>query len=113
MNKIIAFFKLIRAGNLTIIIIAMALMRYCVIKPFMIYSDLSLQLSLKDFFLLVLSTVFITAAGYVINDYYDIKSDKINCPEKVIAGDIFSLNTVLYFNFILNAIGIFLVYGWQ
>ena len=30
-----------------------------------------------DFILLVAATVFITAGGYVINDYFDIKTDLI------------------------------------
>ncbi len=84
----------------------MGLMRYCVIKPFMDFSDMSLQLSRKDFILLVLATIFIAAAGYVINDYYDLKADKINRPEKVIIDNVFSLDWAIYFNFILNAIGI-------
>lgn len=108
MKKLIAFFKLIRIGNLFVIALTMGLMRYCVIKPFMVFSDLSLQLSREDFILLVLATVFIAAAGYVINDYYDIRSDKINRPEKIIIGNVFSLNMAIYINFILNAIGMFL-----
>lgn len=106
MKKLIAFFKLIRVANLFVIALAMGLMRYCVIKPFMAFSGLSLQLSRLDFIYLVLATVFIAAAGYIINDYYDLKADKINKPQKVIIGNVFSLNWAIYFNFILNAIGI-------
>lgn len=39
-----------------------------------------------DFFLLVFSTVLIAGAGYIINDYFDIRIDRINKPEKVIVG---------------------------
>ncbi len=39
-----------------------------------------------DFFLLVFSTVLIAAAGNIINDYFDVKADKINKPNKVIIG---------------------------
>jgi 4-hydroxybenzoate polyprenyltransferase len=38
------------------------------------------------FFLLILSTQMIAAAGYIINDYYDQKIDMINRPGKVIIG---------------------------
>ncbi len=45
--------------------------------------SVQLQLSLLNFSLLVLSTVLIAAAGYIINDYFDVKTDKINKPEKL------------------------------
>ncbi|MBO3698966.1 geranylgeranylglycerol-phosphate geranylgeranyltransferase [Roseivirga sp. E12] len=40
----------------------------------------------KGFFLLVSSTVMITGAGYLINDYYDVKIDLVNKPQRVIVG---------------------------
>lgn len=39
-----------------------------------------------EFFLLVLSTVLIAAAGNIINDYFDVRADRINKPEKLIIG---------------------------
>lgn len=45
--------------------------------------SVQLQLSGLDFALLVLSTMLIAAAGYIINDYFDVKTDKINKPEKL------------------------------
>jgi 4-hydroxybenzoate polyprenyltransferase len=39
-----------------------------------------------DYFLLVFSTIMIAAAGNIINDYFDVKADRINKPEKVIIG---------------------------
>lgn len=32
---------------------------------------------------MVLSTTIIAAAGYFINDYYDIKTDLVNKPDKI------------------------------
>jgi 4-hydroxybenzoate polyprenyltransferase len=42
--------------------------------------------ALEDFhfFLLSLSTVMIAAAGYVINDYFDVRIDKVNKPERMV-----------------------------
>ena len=37
-----------------------------------------------NFLLLSFSTVLIAAAGYIINDYFDIKIDAINKPDKVV-----------------------------
>ncbi|WP_186279847.1 geranylgeranylglycerol-phosphate geranylgeranyltransferase [Fluviicola chungangensis] len=39
-----------------------------------------------DYFLLVFSTVLIAAAGNIINDYFDVKADRINKPDKLIVG---------------------------
>ena len=57
---------------------------------------------------MVLSTVIIAAAGYYINDYYDIKIDLINKPEKVIVGNTIKRRPVMIAHTTLNAMGIFL-----
>ena len=59
-------------------------MRYCIISPFLQINNFSLQLDNLRFFLLVLTTILIAAAGYVINDYFDVRTDRINKPDKVI-----------------------------
>lgn len=38
------------------------------------------------YLLFILSTVLIAAAGNAINDYFDIRSDRLNRPEKIIIG---------------------------
>jgi 4-hydroxybenzoate polyprenyltransferase len=60
----------------------MFFVRYCLIAPVFKISHVYLQLSLLDFSLLVLSIVLITAGGYAINDYFDVKIDAINKPDK-------------------------------
>ena len=39
-----------------------------------------------QFALLVLSTLCIGAAGYVVNDLYDLENDRINKPERMTIG---------------------------
>lgn len=58
-------------------------------------------LSIQDLILLMLITVLIGAAGYVINDYYDSEKDRINKPQKWIAGNSWSLQSVRILFFIL------------
>lgn len=58
--------------------------------------------------LLILSTIIIAAAGYYINDYYDIKIDMINKPHKVIVGNKLERRPVLIWHLIFNAVGILL-----
>ena len=50
----------------------------------------------------------ITGAGNVINDYYDIESDKINKPKRPIPSGKVSLNSALFFAYGLFVIGIML-----
>ena len=50
--------------------------------------DQSMNIGVKsfDFFLLTFSTVLIAAAGNIINDYFDVRADRINKPERLIIG---------------------------
>ncbi len=62
----------------------------------------------KDFHLLLLSvsTVLIAAAGYIINDYYDIKIDFINKPDRVVVGKLVRRRKVIMAHTVLNVLGV-------
>jgi len=66
------------------------------------------QFSNLDFFFLVMATVLITAAGYVINDYFDLSIDLINHPQNVVLGKKITLRTALVIHWIFNIIGVVL-----
>lgn len=65
-------------------------------------------LALADwqFLLLVLSTICIAGAGYLINDVFDKNIDKINKPEKVIIDKYISETSAYNYYIILNVIGV-------
>jgi 4-hydroxybenzoate polyprenyltransferase len=73
--------------------------------------------TLTDIRLLILtsSTVLIAAAGYIINDYYDIKIDYINKPERVVIGKGIPRRFAILFHTLFSFAGIALGYylGWQ
>lgn len=76
------FLKLIRPINLVIIALTMYSVRF-------FYFELGGAHSSNggesfDFFLLVFSTVLIAAAGNIINDYFDVRADRINRPDRLI-----------------------------
>lgn len=112
-----AFFDLIRWHNLLIVILTMFLMRYAVIEPVLSKigiilrqgtgeeTAMVLQYSLFNFILLVAATVFITAGGYVINDYFDIKTDLIN-KGKVIVGTRIQRRQAMMLHNIFNLAGV-------
>lgn len=95
--------RLSRVKNLIIIIFTQYLAAI-----FLVLGMGSYLLVLQDlkFFSLVGSTVVIAASGYFINDYYDIKIDLINKPNKVIIGKNVKRRPVLVAHLILNTIGI-------
>ena len=80
------FLRLIRPINLLVIALTMYGMRiYFIPKIYTGHSGPKNPGSEPlDFFLLVFSTVLIAAAGNIINDYFDVRADRINKPEKVI-----------------------------
>jgi 4-hydroxybenzoate polyprenyltransferase len=57
-------------------------------------------------FLLSISTVLIAAAGYIINDYYDVKIDYINKPERVVIGKSITRRFAILYHVILSIAGI-------
>lgn len=77
------YLKLIRGFNLFLVALTQYLTAiFLIAGPENWYA----VLTDKGFFLLVSSTVMITGAGYLINDYYDVKIDLINKPQRVIVG---------------------------
>ena len=111
------FFKLIRWQNLLIVILTMFLMRYAVIEPVIgkigvilrqgtgEEIPMTLRFSLFNFILLVFATVFITAGGYVINDYFDIQTDLIN-KGRVIVGTRIERRQAMMLHNIFNLAGV-------
>jgi len=105
-GKFYAFAQLVRWPNLLIVAATQYAMRYLIIEPFLRINDFSLQLDNFHFLLLVLSTVFITAAGYVINDYFDTRPDRMNKPAKVIIDKDISRRTAIFWHTFLNIVGV-------
>ncbi len=101
-----AILKLIRIPNLLIVVGTMYLLRFFLIKPILHFYYGSLSYTEFDFALLVLACVFIAAAGYIINDYFDLEIDKINKPKKVILGKQISIEKARLVYFVLNLLGV-------
>ena len=101
-----AFLRLIRLPNLVIIALTMYILRFFTIVPQLNNHGLNSALTGLQFFILVLVTLFIAAAGYVINDYFDRKSDLINRPGKVVLGRILSRRAGMVWHIVFNTLGI-------
>jgi 4-hydroxybenzoate polyprenyltransferase len=111
------FFRLIRWQNLIIVMLTMVMMRYLIIEPLISKVPVTLsnssgetvtmvlQFPFISFIILVLSTLCITAGGYVINDYFDIKTDLINRGE-VIVGTKVPRRQAMMWHSIFNILGV-------
>ncbi|MGE0079226.1 MAG: geranylgeranylglycerol-phosphate geranylgeranyltransferase [Bacteroidales bacterium] len=98
--------RLIRGKNLLIIAATMILVRYFIMQPILQSFGLDLQLKFWVFVVLVLATVFVAAAGYVINDYFDTKTDLVNRPSSVIVGKTISRRLAIAIHLIFSVLGI-------
>jgi len=56
--------------------------------------------------LLSISTILIAAAGYIINDYYDVKIDLINKPDRVVIGKSITRRYAILFHTSLSVSGV-------
>lgn len=81
MKLIAAFFRLIRWQNLAFIAITQLLFYYSLVQP-LYRKGISFHFDKQHFLLLIIASVLIAAAGYIINDYFDLNIDRVNKPDK-------------------------------
>lgn len=102
----IHFINLIRWKNLIMIALMQYLIKYALLLPFFESHGVVTTLNPLGFSILVLATIFIAAGGYIINDIYDVATDKINKPDKVIINKYISEKNALTLFIIFNIIGV-------
>lgn len=106
LNRTISFrglFRISRPINLLMVAFAQLMTAYFLVKT---NSEGTPVLQDLKLYLIVLSTVIITAAGYMINDYYDVKIDYVNKPKEVIVGKGIKRRVVIFLHSTCNIIGI-------
>lgn len=99
--------RISRPINLLMIAFAQGMTAY-----FLIESNTEGLPVLQDyrFYLLMMATLLVTAAGYMINDYYDVKIDYINRPNTVVVGKGIKRRVILVLHSLFNFIAVGL--GW-
>jgi 4-hydroxybenzoate polyprenyltransferase len=102
--KLLSLFSVVRGYNIFLIVFAQYLASIFIFSP-----EKSLKYVLLDLHLyfIVLATICVVAAGYIINNFYDSESDKINKPLKSKIDAIVSQKIKLRIYFLLNFIGVF------
>jgi 4-hydroxybenzoate polyprenyltransferase len=79
---------------------------YCVLQPLLAASGKRPNLNPHNFFLLIISSVCIAAAGYIINDYFDLNIDRVNKPGRLIVQKIISRRWTILWHFFLSMAGV-------
>jgi 4-hydroxybenzoate polyprenyltransferase len=97
-----AYLKIVRPVNLLFIVLVQCLIKFVLFSAF----DPETALNTFQFLLLPLATISIAAAGYVINDIFDVEIDRINRPERVLVGTKISERSAYNFYILLNILGV-------
>lgn len=105
MKLIAAFLRLIRWPNLVFIVITQCLFEWSIYGR--VYPLNNTAVFSSSFILLVLASVLIAAAGYIINDYFDQNIDQVNKPEKMVVNVIINRRWVIFWHMTLSLAGLF------
>jgi 4-hydroxybenzoate polyprenyltransferase len=97
MSKFFYFLKLIRLNNLLLIALTQGLVQFFILEEDIV----------SNFVLLLLVTFFISASGYIINDIFDVKSDRIN-KKYLIIGNYISGRNAIFWYYLFSSIAIIL-----
>lgn len=95
-----------RWPNLVFIAITQILFVFCIVHPILFKASTQPNIDGVFFILLLISSVLIAAAGYIINDYFDLNIDLINKPDKLVVDKIISRRWVIFWHLFFSISGI-------
>jgi len=107
-SAVLAFFRLVRWPNLLFIALTQSLFYFCILIPSFHQGNPAGEniLTLPEFLLLCFSSILIAAGGYIINDYFDLRIDRVNKPDKVVVEKIIKRRWAIIWHWILSGAGI-------
>lgn len=98
--------RLIRIRTIAFAALTMYAMRYLVVLPMLDLNGFTLQMADWAFTLLVVAICCLISGAYVINDYFDTKSDRISGVKDVLVGRSISRRTAITLHTTLNIIAV-------
>jgi 4-hydroxybenzoate polyprenyltransferase len=115
MKLIIAFFRLVRSLNLLFIVLAQFLFQYCIVVPSFHQHNAQPVLTTFLFIALTFASICISAAGYIINDYFDLDIDQVNKPYKLVVEKFIKRRWAIFWHLTLSSLGILISFyvGWK
>lgn len=100
------YLQLLRVGNLTFVAILIYVMEKWVATPLLQLEQFGELMPWWILTLLIVSVIGIAAGGYVINDYFDVKIDRINRPDNLVVTRIISRDAAMNLFYGLTAVGV-------
>lgn len=101
MKLITSFFRLVRWQNLVFIVLTQLLFYFCIYQSLYKTDHAWAELSW-----LIVASVFIAAAGYIINDYFDLNIDQVNKPNQNVINRTISRRWAILWHLLLSIAGI-------
>lgn len=112
-----AFFRLVRWPNLVFIFLTQLLFYYFIQLPMHEAPGwvMTPVLTPRLFLLLAASSILIAAAGYIINDYFDLNIDRVNKPKRLVVDRIIKRRWTILWHWILSGLGLLLSFyvSWR
>ncbi len=105
--KFLSLLSVVSGYNIALIVLAQYLAAIFIFSPEQSLKNVIFNL---DLYFIVLATICVIAAGYIINNFYDSKKDLINKPIKSKIDSIVSQKIKLKIYFLLNFVGV--VFGF-
>jgi len=98
--------RLVRWSNLLFLAVLIWAMNQWVAVPILERAAFGGQLPWYTLLLIGCATVLIAAGGYVVNDYFDVKIDRINRPDELIVTHTVSRETAMHLSIALSSAGV-------
>lgn len=108
MRLVAAFLKLVRLPNLFFIALTQSLFQFCIFIP--LFKDQVAKNDTPQFILIVAASLCIAAAGYIINDYFDINIDEVNKPQQMVIDKVINRRWAIAWHFTLSFTGLVLTF---
>lgn len=100
------YLRLLRIQNLLFIAFIQFVMQQIVLVPILQTFGFEVTFDWPMLSLLIAASVLIAAGGYVLNDYFDVKIDSINRPDKLIVGNLIPRRKAMLLHQVLTALGV-------
>lgn len=106
MSAMLGFLKLVRWPNLLFILLTQVLFFYGVVEP-VLFNGVYMPREFRIlFYLLCLASILIAAAGYIINDYFDLNIDLVNKPSRMVVDKTVSRRWAIFLHMFFSMAGI-------